>query len=121
MNTKPHVERLARLLHNRVVRRVLSDHPSAGSLLLVGDLVDGLVQLHPTAVWDSDGRVLHSAATGSTTPGSWRALLDDLRPEFALLSRVSPVELFAPYVLDLRQLDLRLDSDDVGRDAGRTD
>jgi hypothetical protein len=113
VQTKPHVERLARLLHNRVVRRVLAAHPTANALLLVGDLVDGFVQLHPTSIWDADGVVLHDfGGKNGGTPGRWRALVDDLQPEFALLGRFRPVELFVPYVLDLRQLDLRLEADD---------
>lgn len=126
MRTKPHVERLARLLHNRVVRRVLHDHPDAVALLLVGDLsaqdVTGpgaeLAQLVPAAVCAGTGALLGGPADqGGETPddpaarGRWHALCDDLRPEFALLARVSPVQLFVPYVLDLRQLDLRVEAD----------
>jgi hypothetical protein len=120
VRTKPHVERLARLLHNRVVRRVLSAHPSAAMLLLVGDLVDGHVLLTPTSIWSADGELLQDdCAAGpdrSVDPrelGRWRALVDDLRPDFGLLARVQPVGLFVPYALDLRQLDLRLDSDEI--------
>jgi hypothetical protein len=113
---KPHVQRLVRLLHNRVVRRVLSTHPSAAMLLLIGDLAGGLVQLQPTALWDDAGAVLH---TGSM-PGPWRELVEDVRLDLALLARVWPVEVLAPYVLDLRQLDV-LDPDRPlrsGRRAG---
>jgi hypothetical protein len=113
VHVKPHVERLARLLHNRVVRRVLHAHPGAGALVLVGDLSNGSVVLRPTAVWDGDGRLLAEATpTESGDQDRWAGLLDDLRADFALLGRVSPVELFVPYVLDLRQLDLRLESDE---------
>jgi hypothetical protein len=108
----PHVQRLARLLHNRVVRRVLHAHPTATTLLVVGDLSNGSGLLRPTAVWDGDGNVLaDDAVLDPGELGRWRALLDDLAPDFALLGRVSPVELFVPYVLDLSQLDLRLESD----------
>jgi hypothetical protein len=87
--------------------------------MLVGDLVDGHVLLTPTSVWSADGVLL--AADVGTDPrgkldprelGRWRALVDDLRPDFGLLARVQPVGLFVPYALDLRQLDLRLDSDE---------
>lgn len=104
MDTKPHVERLARLLHNRIVRRVRHAAPTADCLLLVGDLADGCIALHPTGVWDRTGAVLDLGGGEG-----WRLLVDDLRPEFALLARVQPVALFEPYVLDLRQLDLRIE------------
>lgn len=39
--------------------------------------------------------------------------MDDLRPDFGLLGRVQPVGLFMPYALNLRQLDLRLDADEI--------
>ncbi|HSP39529.1 MAG TPA: hypothetical protein VLR26_17455 [Frankiaceae bacterium] len=112
MQTKPHVERLVRLLHNRVVRRVLHSHPHAAALLLVGDLDDGTVLLRPTAVWAADGSVLQPIKHDPGALGRWRALTEDLRPEFALLARVSPAELFVPYVLNLSQLDLRLAKDE---------
>lgn len=138
MRTKPHVERLARLLHNRAVRRVLHDHPDASVLLLVGDLsADAgdpgaqLVHLVPVAVCDREGRLLAGASDGGEGAADdadarprWDALCDDLRPEFALLARVSPVQLFVPYVLDLRQLDLRVETDleiDPGFGARRPD
>jgi hypothetical protein len=112
VRTAPHMARLARLLHNRVVRRILSSHPTAELLLLVGDLVDGVPQLRPAAVWEASGRVIAEAGDHSPAElGRWRAMSDDLRPEFALLSRVCPVELFAPYLLELRQLDMRLPDD----------
>lgn len=112
VQTAPHMARLARLLHNRVVRRVLSSHPRAGTLLLVGDLVDGVPQLHPSAVWHADGDVLASRSDRDPAEqGRWRALTDDLRPEFILLGRVSPVDLFTPYLLELRQLEMRLPDD----------
>jgi hypothetical protein len=114
MQTAPHVERLARLLHNRVVRRVLHAHPEAATLVMVGDLTGGAAVLRPSAVWDGDGAVLaDDAVVEPGDLGRWRALLDDLAADFALLSRVRPVELFVPYLLDLRQLDLRLESDEV--------
>jgi hypothetical protein len=131
VQTAPHMARLARLLHNRVVRRVLSSHPSADLLLLVGDLVDGVPQLRPRAVWEGSGAVL--AGIDDREPAAataWRALGDDLRPEFALLGRICPVELFAPYLLELRQLDMRLPHDgeledvqpeDVRLEDGTTD
>jgi hypothetical protein len=113
VHVKPHVERLARLLHNRVVRRVLHAHPGAGALVLVGDLSNGSVVLRPDAVWGTDGALLaDSAATDPEELVRWQALLDDLRADFALLARVSAVDLFVPYVLDLQQHDLRLDSDE---------
>lgn len=113
MHVKSHVERLARLLHNRVVRRVLHSHPTAATLVLEGDLSNGAVVLRPTAVWDAEGRLLADGTTSETAErGHWGALVDDLSPDFALLARVSPVDLFVPYVLDLRQLDLRLESDE---------
>jgi hypothetical protein len=119
VHVKPHVERLARLLHNRIVRRVLHAHPTAGALLLVGDLSDGTVVLRPTAVWDGKGKLLaEGAAAEPRALASWRTLLDDLRGDFALLARVSPVELFVPYVLDVRQMDLRLESDEPPDDTG---
>lgn len=118
----PHVERLARLLHNRVVRRVLHAHPEAATLVVVGDLVNGASVLRPDAVWDAEGAVLaDDAAREPGELGRWRALLDDLAPDFALLGRVRPVELFVPYLLDLRQLDLRLDSDEVVGGSADTD
>jgi predicted amidohydrolase len=98
VHTRPHVERLARLLHNRIVRRIRHEHPEAQCLLVVGDLWGGAVQLNPSAVWDAAGTVLVDL-TGSEQ----RRLVDDLRPDFALLA------LFEPYLLDLHQLDLRLD------------
>jgi hypothetical protein len=125
VQTVPHLERLARLLHNRIVRRVRHSHPLADAMLLVGDLVDGHVHLHPVAVWDAAGAVVAGAdaldptagdlAEASTTPdpgadAAWRLLMRDLRPEFALLARVAPVALFEPYVLDLRQIDLRIET-----------
>jgi hypothetical protein len=127
VQTVPHLERLARLLHNRVVRRVRHSHPLADAMLLVGDLLDGHVHLHPVAVWDAAGTVVAGAAgtdsadalrpagskiaeattaTAHTADTAWRLLVRDLRPEFALLARVAPVALFEPYVLDLRQIDL---------------
>jgi hypothetical protein len=126
VRTAPHMTRLARLLHNRVVRRVLSSHPSADLLLLVGDLVDGTPQLRPRAVWDGSGALLAGAADCEPVQlARWRALGDDLRPEFALLGRICPVELFAPYLLELRQLDMRLPDDgeleDVQLEDGSTD
>jgi hypothetical protein len=112
VRTKPHVERLVRLLHNRVVRRVQHADPGARSLLLVGDLVGGRVVLEPTAVWDGEGAVLHPRPRGQAIADrSWEHLLDDLRPELSLLAQVCPVELFAPYVLSLHQMDLRLEVD----------
>ena len=121
METLPHLERLARLLHNRIVRRVRHSHPLSDAMLLVGDLVDGHVRLHPVAVWDAEGAVVagadvrHAAVPGpsdataladDSAGAAWRQLVDDLRPEFALLARVAPVVLFEPYLLDLRQIDL---------------
>ncbi len=112
MQTLPHVERLARLLHNRIVRRVRHSMPSAHTMLLVADLVDGHVHLQPIAVWDDTGAVL--AGTGSSnSDDGWPVLLGDLRPEFALLARASPVALFEPYLLDLCQIDLRIESGDT--------
>jgi hypothetical protein len=120
VQTKPHVERLARLLHNRVVRRVLSAHPTAATLMLVGDLVEGHVMLTPTSIWSQNGVLLSDESStgidGKPDPRElrrWRALLDDLRADFRLLARVQPVGLFVPYALDLRQLDLRLDADEI--------
>jgi hypothetical protein len=140
----PHVERLARLLHNRIVRRVRHSHPSAETMLLVADLVDGHIHLQPVSVWDESGAVIagtdarHPAVAGSaetTAPeieagrdggteagtesgteaerAAWELLVGDLRPEFALLARVAPVALFAPYLLDLRQIDLRSPTGDT--------
>lgn len=103
----PHVEQLARLLHNRIVRRVRHSHPSADTMLLVGDLVDGHVNLHPVGVWDGAGTTV--AGGGA----AWRLLVADLRPEFALLARVAPVALFEPYLLDLRQIDVRTEVGDT--------
>lgn len=128
MHTKPHVERLARLLHNRAVRRVLHDHPDASLLMLVGDMSADttdpgtqLVHLVPVAVCNRAGVLLAGAFDGrepgpGTSTGDsdararWRALCEDLRPDFSLLARVSPVQLFVPYLLDLRQLDLRVET-----------
>jgi hypothetical protein len=111
------VERLARLLHNRIVRRVRHSLPSADAMLLVADLVDGHVYLQPIAVWDETGAVLAGAGTeadaSSAGDGTWPLLLGDLRPEFALLARVAPVALFEPYLLDLCQIDLRIESGDA--------
>jgi hypothetical protein len=64
-------------------------------------------------VWDAAGALLDEAGRSGSEPVAWQALLDDLRSDLALLGRVSPVELFVPYVVDLRQLDLRLESDDA--------
>jgi hypothetical protein len=136
VQTMPHVERLARLLHNRIVRRVRHSHPSAETMLLVADLVDGHIHLQPVSVWDESGAVVagtdarHPAVAGSaetTAPeieagteggseaerAAWQLLVGDLRPEFALLARVAPVALFAPYLLDLRQIDLRSPTGDT--------
>ncbi len=110
VRTAPHMARLARLLHNRVVRRVQSSHPTAALLLLVGDLVDGVPALMPSAVWDTSGRVLAGAGE-PTGAAAWRAMTDDLRQEFTLLGRVCPVQLFSPYLLELRELDMRLPDD----------
>jgi hypothetical protein len=108
VRTQAYAERLARLLHNRIVRRVRHDHPDAECLLAVGDLGSAHpaspAQLHPLAVWDAAGTVL-----ADLTHAERRRLVDDLRPEFALLARVAPVALFEPYLLDLRQVDVVLD------------
>jgi hypothetical protein len=108
MPAQVYAERLARLLHNRVVRRVRHDLPTAECLLLVGDLAAApagpRAQLHPVAVWDARGEVLADFAEPDR-----RRLVDDLRPEFALLGRVAPVALFEPYLLGLRQLPVLLD------------
>jgi hypothetical protein len=111
VQTPPHVDRLARLLHNRVVRRVHSAFPRAHRLLLVGDLVDGQIHLHPVEAWDISGTVLRDGSAGDPAePDRWHALVEDLRPDFALLGRTYPVELFEPYLLELRQLDLGLEA-----------
>jgi hypothetical protein len=107
-------------------------------MLLVGDLLDGHVHLHPVAVWDAAGTVVAGAAgtdalhptgrglaeattatdhTADTADTAWRLLVRDLRPEFALLARVAPVALFEPYVLDLRQIDLRIETGSTDRRA----
>jgi hypothetical protein len=93
-----------------MVRRVLAEHPEAGTLLLVGDLVHGSVQLTPAAVWNAAGTPL--AGPVPSDPGAqsrWRLLQQDLRPECTLLARIQPVELVTPYLLDLQQLDLGVD------------
>jgi hypothetical protein len=115
----PQVRHLNRLLHNRIVRRVLAEHPSAALLLLVTDLVDGVGMLRPAAVWDHDGIVLADAALDLES-AAWPALAADLRPELALLARSGPVEPFATHLLGLRLLDLWLERRDTGA-AGEED